>query len=175
MTGFPLLIGAPSRFPRRELARLTPKSDLEKYRRAPNLPAEGRKLASVETTEDAVLPALQEAGATGLEPATSGVTGRHGETDYSRLRPGMRDGDRPAADNGAADDRATADRDQPSSGSPCSSRPVLRFHKSGQEHLRDGGTGFQSRDHLQARRGDRLWLSDGNLLVCHLRVWTDSG
>ena len=69
MTGFPLLIGAPSRFPRTELARLTPKSDLEKYRRAANLPVEGRKLASVETTEDAVLPALQEAGATGLQPA----------------------------------------------------------------------------------------------------------
>jgi hypothetical protein len=66
---FPLLIGAPSRFPRTELARLTPKSDLEKYRRAANLPVEGRKLASVETTEDAVLPALQEAGATGLQPA----------------------------------------------------------------------------------------------------------
>ena len=28
-------------------------------------------------------------GATGLEPATSGVTGRHGATGYSRLRPGI--------------------------------------------------------------------------------------
>ena len=28
-------------------------------------------------------------GATGLEPATSGVTGRYGATGYSRLRPGI--------------------------------------------------------------------------------------
>jgi hypothetical protein len=28
-------------------------------------------------------------GATGLEPATSGVTGRHGATGYDRLRPGI--------------------------------------------------------------------------------------
>ena len=30
-----------------------------------------------------------ETGATGLEPATSGVTGRHGGTGYNRLRPGI--------------------------------------------------------------------------------------
>jgi hypothetical protein len=28
-------------------------------------------------------------GATGLEPATSGVTGRYGATGYNRLRPGI--------------------------------------------------------------------------------------
>jgi hypothetical protein len=28
-------------------------------------------------------------GATGLEPATSGVTGRHGATGYDWLRPGI--------------------------------------------------------------------------------------
>src|SRR5215211_718863 len=28
-------------------------------------------------------------GATGLEPATSGVTGRYGSTGYNRLRPGI--------------------------------------------------------------------------------------
>jgi hypothetical protein len=28
-------------------------------------------------------------GATGLEPATSGVTGRYGATSYNRLRPGI--------------------------------------------------------------------------------------
>jgi hypothetical protein len=33
--------------------------------------------------------ALLEAGATGLEPATSGVTGRYAPTGYSRLRPGI--------------------------------------------------------------------------------------
>jgi hypothetical protein len=37
--------------------------------------AEDQQLSPVETTEDAFLQALQEAGATGLEPATSGVTG----------------------------------------------------------------------------------------------------
>jgi hypothetical protein len=30
-----------------------------------------------------------ETGATGLEPATSGVTGRYGLNRYNRLRPGI--------------------------------------------------------------------------------------
>jgi hypothetical protein len=45
--------------------------------------------ASQRTTNSADLQALQETGATGLEPATSGVTGRYGATGYSRLRPGI--------------------------------------------------------------------------------------
>jgi hypothetical protein len=35
------------------------------------------------------LQALLETGATGLEPATSGVTGRYGATGYDWLRPGI--------------------------------------------------------------------------------------
>jgi hypothetical protein len=44
---------------------------------------------SDETTQPAYLQALRETGATGLEPATSGVTGRYGRTGYDRLRPGI--------------------------------------------------------------------------------------
>jgi hypothetical protein len=47
------------------------------------------EIPSIETTEDAVMQAFRETGATGLEPATSGVTGRHGATGYDRLRPGI--------------------------------------------------------------------------------------
>jgi hypothetical protein len=45
----------------------------KRLRREPNL-------LSVQTTRDAVLQAFPETGATGLEPATSGVTGRSSKT-----------------------------------------------------------------------------------------------
>jgi hypothetical protein len=45
--------------------------------------------ASIQTTGLAYLQGFSETGATGLEPATSGVTGRYGATGYNRLRPGI--------------------------------------------------------------------------------------
>src|SRR5215218_5769720 len=47
-------------------------------------------------------------GATGLEPATSGVTGRHGATGSNRLRPGITGYSR-----GIRDARTGCDRLQP--------------------------------------------------------------
>jgi hypothetical protein len=47
-----------------------------------------RSSTSALTTKDADLQDVFT-GATGLEPATSGVTGRHSATGYSRLRPGI--------------------------------------------------------------------------------------
>jgi hypothetical protein len=63
--------------------------DSQKCSRAENVYGKKATDPSIEATKDAVLQALQETGATGLEPATSGVTGRHGATGYSRLRPGI--------------------------------------------------------------------------------------
>jgi hypothetical protein len=47
-----------------------------------------RSFAPIQATKDAVCR-MFSAGATGLEPATSGVTGRQGATGYNRLRPGI--------------------------------------------------------------------------------------
>jgi hypothetical protein len=48
-----------------------------------------RRLAPHQKTQSVDLQALRETGATGLEPATSGVTGRYGVDCHSRLRPGI--------------------------------------------------------------------------------------
>ena len=45
------------------------------------------------------------AGATGLEPATSGVTGRYGPTGYGWLRPGIRGYSRHFLDERTGSDR----------------------------------------------------------------------
>jgi hypothetical protein len=50
-------------------------------RRAANTYAENPEPLSLQATEDAVLQVLLETGATGLEPATSGVTGHFGGHD----------------------------------------------------------------------------------------------
>jgi hypothetical protein len=42
-------------------------------------------MLSIKTTDDAVLQAFLGAGATGLEPATSGVTDRYKLNRHSRL------------------------------------------------------------------------------------------
>jgi hypothetical protein len=47
-------------------------------------------------------------GATGLEPATSGVTGRHGATGYSRLRAGISRWSRHSLDSRTGCDRVEA-------------------------------------------------------------------
>jgi hypothetical protein len=51
--------------------------------------ATSRNAASDQTTQMPILQALRETGATGLEPATSGVTGRYGLNRHSRLPPGF--------------------------------------------------------------------------------------
>jgi hypothetical protein len=63
---------------------------LQVFFKSGNGPRSGPRVdlgASDRTTNCVCLQALRETGATGLEPATSGVTGRYGSTGYSRLRP----------------------------------------------------------------------------------------
>jgi hypothetical protein len=55
-------------------------SGSKRLRRRPRIP-------SIEATKDAPLQALRETGATGLEPATSGVTDRYELNRYGRLQP----------------------------------------------------------------------------------------
>src|SRR5262249_24719460 len=92
MTGFPPLAGAPSSVPCRKFLSLQVIYDEDSTHEMPSgskrLDAEPR-LPPIKTTRDADWQALLEAGATGLEPAPSGVTGRYGRTGYERLRPGF--------------------------------------------------------------------------------------
>jgi hypothetical protein len=57
-------------------ARLLDQKGVDRQRRLPVCCPISRPCVPNETTEDAALQALVETGATGLEPATSGVTGR---------------------------------------------------------------------------------------------------
>jgi hypothetical protein len=54
---------------------------------------------------NAHLQALRETGATGLEPATSGVTGRYRATGYDQLRPGITGHSRQFFDRRTGSDR----------------------------------------------------------------------
>ena len=88
MTGFPVLAGTQSRAACRKIA------SLQAICRAGAIQANGSgskrrcsraEIPSMETTKDPVLLGFRETGATGLEPATSGVTGRfEGHDDWRR-------------------------------------------------------------------------------------------
>jgi hypothetical protein len=86
---FSAAVGPPSKLSRKKLARLqvihiaaaTERNSSGSKRLCP-----APQIPSIEATEDAVLQALLGAGATGLEPATSGVTGLfHEDDDWRRL------------------------------------------------------------------------------------------
>jgi hypothetical protein len=80
-------------------------------------------------------------GATGLEPATSGVTGRHGATGYYRLRPGIT-----CYSRHFLIERAGYDRLRPATvgHSPCSRRVVDVMPASTTARVRTPGQRLQS-------------------------------
>jgi hypothetical protein len=80
---------------------------------------QGRNVLPAQATQTAVCMGFD--GSDGIDPATSGVTGRHGATGYSRLRPGITGWSRRFRD-----ERTGCDRPRPGAARPslCGRRVV---------------------------------------------------
>jgi hypothetical protein len=110
-------------------------------------------------------------GATGLEPATSGVTGRYGATGYNRLRPGITGWSRHFATM-----RTGCDRLRPATTrhSLCSTRVVglvsgratLHHHRGNDDHLPGPSTNSAHYVHPTDHRDELLGVTaSGNDLA----------